>query len=162
LAIAKQVIVAIDEVVGEGMIEVLRVIRIIVAACPLHLPSLDEERRPRKKLIAAAVVYVNMRIDHMRDVFRSHPETCQLADDIVADLRTDGQTWGPALAQSSDGSRDRLAVDASVKEHTPLRVDEQVTGHGDGHARAQSTVREKDVTVELQISATESIDLHHG
>src|SRR6266508_1377237 len=97
----------------------------------------------------------------MRDVFRSHPETRQLAHHIVAALRADGKARRPPLAQSPDRISDRLAVDAGVKEHPAFVVDEEITGHGDGHARARGTVREKDVTVELQISTTEGIDRDH-
>ena len=85
----------------------------------------------------------------MRDVFRAHPDTRQLADDIVADLGTDGKARRPPFAQTSDGISDRLAVDPGIKEHPPLGVDEQITGHGDSHARARVTVRKKDVPVKL-------------
>jgi hypothetical protein len=97
----------------------------------------------------------------MRDVFRSHADTRQLADDIVADLGPDGKARGPALAQTSDRISNRLAVDAGVKEHSAFRVDEQIAGHGDGHARARGMVRKKDVPVKLSRAATERIDLHH-
>jgi hypothetical protein len=56
---------------------------------------LDEERRLRKKFVATTMVNVNVRIDHMRDLFRSHPETRQLADDIIADLGTNGKARRP-------------------------------------------------------------------
>jgi hypothetical protein len=67
----------------------------------------------------------------------------------------------PPFAQTSDGILDRLAVDPGVKEHPPFGVDEEITGHGDGHARARGMVREKDVTVKLQKAATQGIDLSH-
>jgi hypothetical protein len=99
--------------------------------------------------MAAAIVNVNMRIDHMRDVRRVHPETRSLAHHIIADLGPDGQTCGPALAQASDGIRDRVAVHTGIKEHPPFGVDEEITGHGDGYLRARVTVRKKDVPVKL-------------
>jgi 2-methylisocitrate lyase-like PEP mutase family enzyme len=73
-----------------------------------------------------------------------------------------GKLEAAVAARTDDRIHDRLAVDAGVKEHPPFGVDEEITGHGDGHARAWLTVREKDVTVELSRAATESIDLHHG
>jgi hypothetical protein len=85
-------------VVGERVIEVLRVIWIVGATRPRHLPWLDEERRLRKKFVAATVVKVKVRIDHMGDVRRSHAYQRELAHHIVADLRADGKSCGPALA----------------------------------------------------------------
>jgi hypothetical protein len=85
----------------------------------------------------------------MRDLRRSHPQTRRLADDIVADLRADGQVPRPPFAQTSDRISNRLAVDAGVKEHPAFGVDEEITGHGDGHARARVTVWKEDVPVKL-------------
>jgi hypothetical protein len=96
----------------------------------------------------------------MRDDRRSHPETRELADD-VADLGADGQTRRPPFAQASDGIRDCLAVDGGVKAYPPLRMDEEITGYGDGHTRARGVVQEKDVAVEPSRAATEAIDLYH-
>src|SRR5262245_56327957 len=107
------------------------------------------------------MVKVEVGIDHMCDLRRSHPQTRQLAHDIVADLGTDGKARRPAFAQTSDRISDRVAVHTGIKEHPAVGVDEEMTGHRDGHARPRVTVREKDVTVKLQKAATQGIDLYH-
>jgi hypothetical protein len=94
---------------------------------------LDDERRLRETLVAAAVVNVNVRIEHRREIHRSYSEARQLADHIVVDLGTDGKAFSSPLAQASDGISDRVTVDASVKEHPAVGVDEQIAGHRDGH-----------------------------
>jgi hypothetical protein len=59
-AVAEDVVVAIDELVVQGVIEVPRLIRVLRATRPRHLPCLDEEHRLWEKLIAAVVVKVKV------------------------------------------------------------------------------------------------------
>jgi hypothetical protein len=69
-----------------------------------------------EKLIATAVIKVQMGIDHVGDILGLQPGPGELTDDVIADLRADANPSGPLFAHAADGISDGLAVHTRVKE----------------------------------------------
>src|SRR5262245_2022044 len=86
LAITEHVVLPIDELIVQRVVEVDRAWTIVLDAsrmtCRRHFRLLHQNRRMWKKLIAAAMVKVQMGVDHMRNIIRLQPCPGELADHI--------------------------------------------------------------------------------
>src|SRR5256886_12162052 len=90
-AITEYVVLPVDQLIVEWVVEVddARVIALDTArtTCRLHLRFLDQERGMGEKLIAPAVVKVQMGIDDIGDRVGLQPRPGQLTDHIIPNLR---------------------------------------------------------------------------
>ena len=165
LAIAKDVVFTVNKLVVERVIEVFGVKAIFLGYLgvvrPLHLVLLHQESRAGKELITPGVVEVKVRIDDILNVIRSHPQTGELADDLVSILGAVNKDLGQ-IPQASFGIVDGLAMYTGVKEDVSLGVGDEIAGHRHRPACSFFAIRKKEGAVKLQISTAHGIDLQHA
>src|SRR6266508_6313798 len=151
--VAEDVVLTVYFFVIKLVIEVLGVKAHLLAQlrvpCRSHLVFLHKDRRTGKEFVAAAMVKVEVRVNHVADVVGSQLEIRQLSDDLFARLGTRDKQLGN-LAKPADWIVNRLTVDAGIKHNVSLGVGNQVTGHRHGEQLALLQIREEQLTVELE------------
>src|SRR5262245_35620773 len=84
LTVAEHVVLPIDELIVQRVVEVDHAWTIALHApgmtCRCHFRFLHQNRRTREKLIAAAMVKVQMGVNHIRNLIWLQPGPGELAD----------------------------------------------------------------------------------
>src|SRR5262249_49272630 len=91
-------------------------------ACRFQLRALHEERRPRKDLVAAAVMEVQVRVGDVAHVVGLEAKPRQLRHHVVAGPRLDGEALDPLWAEPGEWIEPRLTVHAGVEQEPAPRM----------------------------------------
>src|SRR5712691_2932194 len=165
LAITEHVVFPVDELIAQRVVKVDHARTIARhapgAPCRLHFRFLHQNCRMREKLIATAMVKVQMRVDNIRDIVRLQPCPSELADHVITHLRTDANPSCALFPHTANRIGQSLTVHTRVEEQPTLWVDHEITRHGYRPGHAWSEIGQHTGTVQLQIPNAQGIDLYH-
>src|SRR5262245_3219244 len=134
LAIAEHVVFPVDELIAQRVVEIdgtwIIVLYALGVSCSLHFRFLHQNGRLREKLIAPAMVKVQMGVDDIRDIVWLQPGPGELADHVVTHLRTDADPSRALFPHAANGIGQGLTVHARIKEQPTLWVYHKIARHG--------------------------------
>src|SRR5215471_6081169 len=130
LAIAEHIVLPVDELIVQRVVEVDHARTIALHAprmtCRLHFRLLHQDRRMWEKLIAAAMVKVQMGVNDIRNIVWLQPRPSELAHHVVSYPRTDTNPACAPFPHAANRISQGLTVYSRVKEQPPLGVHHEI------------------------------------
>jgi hypothetical protein len=114
-----------------------------------------------KELVAAAVIEMQVGVDHVPDVVGLEAEPRKLRHHVLAFLGLDGQSLHPLGPEPAHRIEARLAVHAGVEQQLAARMIDEEAEDGHGPPLARRQVRDHAGAVDLDGPGAQRVDANH-